>query len=174
LHWRAAARAGKAAHTEDKSVTRAVFHAPMFALNAAAEANACEPKPPAVDADITRSHVSARMRGRPNRTRTHARARTQRARACAAGPHRRSVRPCSETHGCSYMHALGIHTLRMCVFHRWMALRRERVALAHMPRISASSAPARDRTRMQEHTRVPIYIPERCVDIYIYIHIYCT
>ncbi len=33
LPWRAA-RAGKAAHTAVKSVTRAVFHAPMFALNA--------------------------------------------------------------------------------------------------------------------------------------------
>jgi hypothetical protein len=32
LRWRAA-RAEKAAHTEDKSVTAAVFHAPMSALN---------------------------------------------------------------------------------------------------------------------------------------------
>jgi hypothetical protein len=40
----AAVRAGpEAAHTEDKSVTEAVFHAPMFALKADAEANACEP-----------------------------------------------------------------------------------------------------------------------------------
>jgi hypothetical protein len=31
------------AHTEDKSVTAAVFHAPMFALNADADSNACEP-----------------------------------------------------------------------------------------------------------------------------------
>jgi hypothetical protein len=33
----------EAAHTLDKSVTRAVFHAPMFALNAFASKNACEP-----------------------------------------------------------------------------------------------------------------------------------
>ncbi len=38
-----AARAGQAGHTEDKSVSAAVFHAPMFALNADAEKNACEP-----------------------------------------------------------------------------------------------------------------------------------
>jgi hypothetical protein len=31
------------AHTEDKSTTRAVFHAPMFALNADADVNACVP-----------------------------------------------------------------------------------------------------------------------------------
>ncbi len=33
LRWRAA-RAGKAAHTPSKFVNRAVFHTPMFALNA--------------------------------------------------------------------------------------------------------------------------------------------
>jgi hypothetical protein len=32
----------EAAHTKDKSVTEAVFHAPMSALNADAESNACE------------------------------------------------------------------------------------------------------------------------------------
>ncbi len=38
----AAVRAGpEAAHTLDKSVTRAVFHAPMFALKADADSNAC-------------------------------------------------------------------------------------------------------------------------------------
>ncbi len=31
------------AHTEDNVVTRAVFHAPMFALNADADPNVCEP-----------------------------------------------------------------------------------------------------------------------------------
>jgi hypothetical protein len=40
-----------AAHTDDNEVTRAVFHAPMFALNAYAELNACTPKPHAVHAD---------------------------------------------------------------------------------------------------------------------------
>jgi hypothetical protein len=41
----------EAAHTPFNVVTRAVFHAPMFALNADAETNACVPKPHAVDAD---------------------------------------------------------------------------------------------------------------------------
>jgi hypothetical protein len=40
-----AVRAGpEAAHTRDKSVTRAEFHAPIFALKADAESNACEPR----------------------------------------------------------------------------------------------------------------------------------
>ncbi len=33
----------KTAHTSHMSTTRAVFHAPMFALNADAEPNACGP-----------------------------------------------------------------------------------------------------------------------------------
>ncbi len=41
----------EAAHTWDNVVTAAVFHAPMFALKADAELNACAPKPHAVDAD---------------------------------------------------------------------------------------------------------------------------
>jgi hypothetical protein len=40
-----------AAHTEPNEVTRAVFHAPMFALNADAEENACAPKPHAGHVD---------------------------------------------------------------------------------------------------------------------------
>ena len=41
----AAVRAGpEAAHTENNVVTEAVFHAPMFALKADAEENACEPR----------------------------------------------------------------------------------------------------------------------------------
>jgi hypothetical protein len=39
----------KAAHTFDMSVTRAVFHEPMFALKADANSNACEPDNPKVD-----------------------------------------------------------------------------------------------------------------------------
>jgi hypothetical protein len=35
----------EAAHTLDNVVTRAVFHAPMFASKADAEKNACEPRP---------------------------------------------------------------------------------------------------------------------------------
>jgi hypothetical protein len=62
------------------------------------------------------------------------------------------------------------------VFHRWMAVRRERAALAHMPRIRASSAPARDRTRMREHTRAPIhYIPGLGIDLHKYtVHDVCV
>ncbi len=40
-----------AAHTWFNAVTDAVFHAPMSALNADAEENACAPKPHAVHAD---------------------------------------------------------------------------------------------------------------------------
>ena len=66
----------KAAHTADNVVTAAVFHAPMFALNADAQANACAPKPPAVDADgkalasLRRGSVGAQSHTRA-RTRTH-------------------------------------------------------------------------------------------------------
>jgi len=72
----------RAAHTEDNVVTRAVFHAPMFALNADADWNACVPRPHAVTADgkalaWVRADACA-----PDRTRAHARARTQHAGAC--------------------------------------------------------------------------------------------
>jgi hypothetical protein len=67
--------------------TDAVFHAPMFALNAAADSNACAPRPHAVHADGTRSHGSARISARrstpaPTRARTCA----QHVRASAADP----------------------------------------------------------------------------------------
>ncbi len=70
--WRAAAP--KAAHTEDNVVTDAVFHAPMFALNATAPENACEPKPHAVH---RRREGPARFRRGCGcaQTRTHTRAR---------------------------------------------------------------------------------------------------
>jgi hypothetical protein len=48
-----------AAHTVDNVVTAAVFHAPMLALNADAEENACAPKPHAVHDD---GHGLARLR----------------------------------------------------------------------------------------------------------------
>jgi hypothetical protein len=41
----------RAAHTVANEVTAAVFHAPMLALNADADWNACAPKPHAVHAD---------------------------------------------------------------------------------------------------------------------------
>jgi hypothetical protein len=50
------AAAPGAAHTDCKFDTDAVFHAPMFALNADADQNACAPKPHAVDADGQGSH----------------------------------------------------------------------------------------------------------------------
>ena len=60
-------------------MTAAVFHAPIFALNADADWNACEPnhkrlraEPHAVHADGKGLHGSARLRVRPN---PHARAR---------------------------------------------------------------------------------------------------
>ena len=155
-------RAETAAHTAYMFDTDAVFHAPMFALNAAADWNACEPS-------HTRSTPTdgARMCrrgcvGAQSNTHTRVRARTQHVGACVrqariGDPFVRVARGIYR-----YMHALGIHILCMCA--PSMALRRERVALAHMPRISASSAPARDRTRMHEHTRVPIYIPGLCID----------
>jgi hypothetical protein len=60
-----AAWAGKAAHTPSvlhtyaptMFDTDAVFHAPMFALNADADMNACAPKPHAVDADRRRART---------------------------------------------------------------------------------------------------------------------
>ncbi len=67
-------------------------------------------EPPAVDADRTRSHVSARMRGSPI-AHAHTRARTDaaRARVCAAGLHRRSVHRCSQTR-------MDIDTCMQCVY----------------------------------------------------------
>ncbi len=66
-------------------------------------------EPHVVHAGGTRSHVSARMRGRPNITRTRARARTQHVPVCAAGPHRRSVHLCSQPR-------MDIDTCMQCVY----------------------------------------------------------
>ncbi len=93
----------KAAHTWNNVVTDAVFHAPMFALNANVLANACEPS-------LTRSTPTERartFRRRYRRARTHTRSRTHgrtRGRVCGAGMHRRSVPPCRYTHGYTYIH----------------------------------------------------------------------
>jgi hypothetical protein len=54
----------KAAHTYSNEVTDAVFHAPMFALNADIEANAC--KPSHMRSSPTESARLARVRVRPN------------------------------------------------------------------------------------------------------------
>ncbi len=65
----------KAAHTAYNDVTRAVFHASMFALNADANWNACEPNHtwsmPTKSARITgaRTHLRGSERARVRRTR---------------------------------------------------------------------------------------------------------
>jgi hypothetical protein len=61
----------EAAHTEDNVVTEAVFHAPMFALKADAERNACEPINATLGGGVKCSHTSARMQSR-QRTSTSA------------------------------------------------------------------------------------------------------
>jgi hypothetical protein len=71
---RRGARGPEAAHTLDNVVTEAMFHAPMLALNAVAERNACEPINATLGGGVKSSHASARMRARP-RTHTSARAR---------------------------------------------------------------------------------------------------
>jgi hypothetical protein len=151
-------------------MTRAVFHAPMFALNADAEWNACEPYHPRSTADGKRSHVSARMRGRPI-AHAHARARTQHVGACVRRARIGDPFVLVARRACIWIHACIMYrdTYTVCVFHRWMALRRECVALAHMPRIRASSAPARDRTRTQGYTRAYPFTYPDFASIYAYV-----
>jgi hypothetical protein len=84
-------QAEKAAHTLNNVVTDAVFHAPMFALNADAERNTCEPSHP-------RSTPTARARMRRRRMRerpiahAHTRARTDAARARVCGGRASAIR----------------------------------------------------------------------------------
>jgi hypothetical protein len=103
----AVVRAGpEAAHTLDKSVTEAVFHAPMFALNHA-PLNVCAPINATLGGGVKSSHASARMRAR-QRTHTSARAR---AHARSAAPFRRP-----RAHGHVGMLRRGTEThLRACV-----------------------------------------------------------
>ena len=85
--WRAAGR--KAAHTPVKSLTRAVFHAPMSALNAFAVWNACEPSRTR-STPVERAHTFERGYVCP-KTHMHAHARARmrkRGRACGARTHR--------------------------------------------------------------------------------------
>ena len=63
-------------------VIDAVFHAPMFALNADAELNACAPSHPRSTADGKALACVGADACAPDRTRAHARARTQHAGAC--------------------------------------------------------------------------------------------
>ncbi len=66
-----------AAHTPSKFDTDAVFHAPMLALNAFADWNACAPKPHAVDAGGKGSHgLGLRVQAEPA-ARARQRVRTQ-------------------------------------------------------------------------------------------------
>ncbi len=121
LRWRAA-RAEKAAHTSDKVVTRAVFHAPMFALNVLALVNACEPSHPR-STPTERARMCRRGCKGPNRTRTHTHAHMDaaRGRVCAEGPHRRSARRCSQTRMDidTCMHHVSIYYIRACSIDGW-------------------------------------------------------
>ncbi len=163
-----AAGAEKAAHTWCNVVTEAVFHAPMLALNAVDALNACEPShtrsTPMEGARMCRRGcVGAQLL-----TRTHTDA--ARGRVCAAGPHRRSVHLGSLTRvDIDICHASCI-IMYLCTIPVRVPstmLRNEHAALAHMPRVRASSAPARDRTRTQERTPAPIYEPGLCIDVYM-------
>jgi hypothetical protein len=81
----------KAAHTWVKSLTDAVFHAPMGALNTYALLNTCEPNTHADHANGKCSHGSARIRVRlnpPAHARAHTWARLARGRVCGARTHR--------------------------------------------------------------------------------------
>jgi hypothetical protein len=176
--WRAA-RAGKAAHTQCNVVTDAVFHAPMFALNAHAVRNACEPSHPRSTPAGRRSHVSARMRGRPIAHHTRARTGAARGRACAAGAHWRFVHRGSQTRMDidTCMHCVHIYCVCACSIDGWPD--EESASHSHTCRAFAHRqrphAIARDRTRMQEHTRVPIHIPGLGIDICTHIlYMTCT
>ena len=90
--WRAAGR--KAAHTAVKSLTRAMFHAPMSALNALAVANACEPSRTRSTPTERARTFAVRIRVPPNaHARTGARTDVRRGRVCGARTHRRCVLP---------------------------------------------------------------------------------
>ena len=88
-----AARAGKAAQTDCMLDTDAVFHAPMFALNAVADLNACAPRPHAVHADGTRVHGSSADACAPKHARTHARAHPRSTCAHLGRMHASVIRP---------------------------------------------------------------------------------
>ncbi len=118
LRWRAA-RAGEAAHTNSNEVTAAVFHAPMFALNAFADLNACAPSHPR-STPTERARMSRRGCVRAQ-SHTHTRAHTDAARGRVCGGPASAIRSsgCQDTHGYRENHALCIRILCICVFHRW-------------------------------------------------------
>jgi hypothetical protein len=77
------------ARTPDNTATDAVFHAPMFALNADANPNACEPSRTRSIADGKGSHVFGADTRAPKHTHTRARAHGRTSvQVCCAGPHR--------------------------------------------------------------------------------------
>jgi hypothetical protein len=167
----------KAAHTPANVVTAAVFHAPMSALNAEATANACEPSHPRSTPMERARTVRQGCFGAQSHTHTRALTDAARGRVCAAGPHRRPVHRCSQPRMDidSCMHCVYIHCVCACSIDGWpyeesAPHSRTCRALAHRHRPHAI---ARDRTRTQEHTRAPIYIPGLCVDIYIHLYT-CT
>ncbi len=80
LRWRAAGR--KRRDTSDNEVTAAVFHAPMSALNAAADRNACEPSHTQSTPTERASMCRRGCVGAQSHTHTRARARTQHVGAC--------------------------------------------------------------------------------------------
>jgi hypothetical protein len=73
----------KAAHTPDNEVTDAVFHAPMFALNADADWNACEPSRTQSTPTESAGTFRRGFVGAQSHTHARARARTQHVGACA-------------------------------------------------------------------------------------------
>ena len=100
-------RRSKAAHTMPMFDPDAVFHAPMFALNAAAFTNACKPSH-AWSAPTERARtVAARIRGARTHTQTRAYAHTW-ARLCGRNA---SAHKCRYTHRYRYMHLSCISTL---------------------------------------------------------------
>jgi hypothetical protein len=114
----------EAAHTKDKPVTEAVFHAPMFALKADADWNTCEPRTrrsAAAGSARTRQEVLARVgadAGAPTHTHERAPACTNDARLGAYVAHVRlgdtRVRRSAHGAGCVGMECIPIPTHR-CV-----------------------------------------------------------
>jgi hypothetical protein len=146
----AAVRAGPgAAHTRYNVVTEAVFHAPMFALKADAELNACEPRPRRSSA----AAGSARMRWRGcGRAHAHTRARARpHARLGAYVAHDRfgDTRVRRSAYRAGRVHALYMNTDPSVCVGPW--LRGEGTVLAHT---NGSAMPSAPRTRARWHAWV--------------------
>jgi hypothetical protein len=148
-------RAEKAAHTEAMSDTDAVFHAPMFALNAEVEdstskENACGPNHPrSTPTEGARMCRRGCVRAQSH---THTRAHTDaaRVRVCAAGPHRRSARRGSQTRMDidTCMHHVSIYHTRACSIGGW--------------RYKESASPSHTCRVLLAHRQRPHAIPRVC------------